>query len=153
MLRQPAGELATGSQGLVAILDPALAFLGEQPLAIEAIAAARDDRPGDAIAQAQRLTGRVPLRRGRAEGRDPAEDLMAEDRRHRLLTPPLHRVDVAAAERAGDDLHQDLGTLGIGRGEIPELERQPGAMEDQRTRGSAHEASPEDAAGLTRVEK
>ena len=74
---------------------------------------------------------------------------MAEDRRHRLLATALHRVDVAAAERARDDLHQDLGTLGIGGRELSQLERQPGAMEDEGTRGSAHDAAPADTSATS----
>ena len=84
MLGQPSGQLATRGEGLVAVLDLALALLRQVPPAEQARAAARDDRPGHAVADAEGHAVGIRARGRRPELRDPAEDLVAEDRRRRL---------------------------------------------------------------------
>ena len=101
----------------------------------------------------QRPARGVASGRVRPESGDPPEGLVPEDRRHGARASAVHRVQVAAAERARDDLHQDLGTLRIRGRKRPQLERTPRAMEDEGVRESAHDAAPADTSARPRPVK
>src|SRR4051794_19678368 len=108
MIGQAARKLPPGPERLVAVLEAVLPLLGQVMVAVIAIAATGDDRPGDAISRIQRLIGGIDPRRVRPEGDDPAEDLVAEDRWDRYRSTAVDAVQVAAAERAGDHLDEDF---------------------------------------------
>ena len=142
MAGQAARQFIAGAERLVPVFDLALAFLGEAAEAIEAVAAIRDDRPGDSIPDLERATRRVHSRSFGTELGDPPQDLMPQDRGHRDLATPLQAVEVAAAERAGDDLDQDLQANRPRKVELAEFERDPGAMEDGGGGGLRQDAIP-----------
>ena len=85
---------------LVTVLVKPDAFLRQIVIAKEAVAAPDDDRPGNAVAESGSRSREVDWRCSGAEGFDPADDLVAEDRRGRAVPPASVGMEVAAAEGA-----------------------------------------------------
>ena len=123
-------QVAAGPEWLVSVLRLTFAFLRQGSAAIEAFATTGDDGPGDAIADVHRLTRRVVSRGRRTERRDPSQHLMPENRRDRDRPAAMQAVQVAAAQRAGDDLDEDFRVLRHRQGELAELQRQSRSVED-----------------------
>jgi hypothetical protein len=77
MVRQAAHQRSRRGDRLVTVLIKSDAFLRQVATAEEAVAAADDDRPGNAIAEGGRLSREVDWRCSRAERFNPADDLVA----------------------------------------------------------------------------
>lgn len=67
---------------------------------------------------------------------------MPQDRRRRHHPRPAQAMEVAAAERAGDDLHNDLRPPRGRQRHLAQLERPARAMKEQGGRRPRHEPPP-----------
>jgi hypothetical protein len=115
VIGQPTAQRLRRRHGLVAIFVESHAFLREVALAEEAVAAADDDRLGDAVADGRWFPRKIQCRSSGTEGFDPADDFVAEDRRRRPMPAAGVGMEVTSTKGTCQDANQDFPRSQRGR--------------------------------------
>lgn len=103
MIGQPSAKQLRRRHCLVAIFVESHALLRQVALTEKAVAAADDNRPGNAVADGRWFPRKIQCRSSGTEGFDPADDFVAEDRWRRPLPAACMGVKVASTKGTCQD--------------------------------------------------